>query len=71
MAAPHGHGPPHRPDRMDGTLLLANERVFATPAAAASFLSSQQHHGWSAWRRTTDGRTLAELRTDLLALRGW
>ena len=52
--------------RIDGTFLLADgERVFATPSAAATALSGKHHHGWSAWRRTADGRSLADLRADL------
>jgi hypothetical protein len=56
--------------RIDGTFLLpGGERVFATPSAAATALSGKHHHGWSAWRRTADGRSLADLRADLRALR--
>ncbi len=52
--------------RIDGTFLLADgERVFATLSAAATALSGKHHHGWSAWRRTSDGRSLADLRADL------
>ncbi|WP_424187648.1 hypothetical protein ACOBQX_07580 [Actinokineospora sp. G85] len=56
--------------RIDGTFLLADgERVFATPSAAATALSGTHHHGWNAWRRTSDGRSLADLRADLRARR--
>ncbi|MFD0204238.1 MULTISPECIES: DUF4357 domain-containing protein [Saccharothrix] len=56
--------------RIDGTFLLADgERVFATPSAAATVLSGKHHHGWSAWRRTSDGRFLADLRAELRARR--
>ncbi|WP_152551904.1 restriction system modified-DNA reader domain-containing protein [Actinokineospora spheciospongiae] len=52
--------------RIDGTLMLADgESVYATPAAAATALSGIHHHGWTAWRRTSDGRTLHDLRADL------
>jgi hypothetical protein len=54
--------------RIDGTFLLADgERVFATPSAAATALSGKHHHGWTAWRRTADGRSLADLRAELRA----
>ncbi|WP_158851201.1 restriction system modified-DNA reader domain-containing protein [Saccharothrix deserti] len=53
--------------RMDGTFLLADERVFATPSAAATALGGKHHHGWSAWRRTADGRALDDLRAELRA----
>lgn len=54
--------------RLDGTFILADgERVFATPSAAATALSGKHHHGWTAWRRTSDGRSLADLRADLRA----
>jgi len=57
--------------RIDGTLLLADgESVYATPAAAATALSGIHHHGWTAWRRAADGRTLHDLRAVLRARRG-
>jgi hypothetical protein len=58
--------------RMDGTLMLADQRVFATPSAAATALSvrGKHHHGWSVWRRVWDGRTLSDLRIEMRGRRG-
>ena len=58
--------------RMDGTLMLADQRVFATPTAAATALtvSGKHHHGWTVWRRVSDGRTLSDLRAEMRARRG-
>lgn len=58
--------------RMDGTLMLADQRVFATPSAAATALSvrGKHHHGWTVWRRVSDGRTLSDLRVEIRARRG-
>jgi hypothetical protein len=53
--------------RMDGTLMLADQRVFATPSAAATALTvnGKHHHGWTVWRRVSDGRTLSDLRAEM------
>jgi hypothetical protein len=51
--------------RADGTLALADGRVFATPSAAASTLSGSPRNGWELFRRIGDGTTLGQLRTQL------
>jgi hypothetical protein len=58
--------------RMDGTIMLADQRVFATPSAAATALSvrGKHHHGWSVWRCVLDGRTLSDLRAEMRERRG-
>jgi len=56
--------------RSDGALILADSRVFANPSGATTALGGNHQNGWSAFRRTPDGRTLGELRTELRARRG-
>jgi Restriction Enzyme Adenine Methylase Associated len=55
--------------RRDGTLLLADGRVRANPTGATTALGGHHQNGWNAWRRSSDGRTLSELRTELQARR--
>jgi hypothetical protein len=64
------HGVRH-PARIhsDGTLLLADGRVCANPTGATTALGGHHQDGWNAWRRSSDGRTLSELRTQLQARR--
>jgi hypothetical protein len=56
--------------RIDGTIGLADGRVYANPSGAATALGGNHQNGWSAFRRVSDGRTLGELRTELWARRG-
>jgi hypothetical protein len=56
--------------RIDGTLILADGRVYANPSGATTALGGNHQNGWSAFRRVSDGRTLGELRTELRARRG-
>jgi hypothetical protein len=51
--------------RADGAVVLADGRVFATPAGAATTLSGFSHNGWGVFRRVSDGRSLGALRADL------
>ncbi|WP_025355885.1 DUF4357 domain-containing protein [Kutzneria albida] len=54
--------------RADGTVVLADGRVYATPSGAATALSGYPQNGWTVLR-TSDGRTLDETRTELRARR--
>lgn len=54
----------------DGTLVLADGRVYANPCGATTALGGNHQNGWSAFRRVSDGRTLGDLRTELRARRG-
>ena len=54
--------------RADGTVVLTDGRVFATPSGAATALSGYPQNGWAVLR-TSDGRTLDELRAELRAPR--
>jgi hypothetical protein len=54
----------------DGTLILADGRVYANPSGATTALGGNHQNGWSAFRRVSDGRTLGELRTELWTRRG-
>jgi RAMA domain-containing protein len=56
--------------RADGTLVLADGRVYANPSGATTALGGNHQNGWSAFRRTSDGRTLGDLRTELRARHG-
>lgn len=56
--------------RVDGTLILADGRVFANPCGATTALGGNHQNGWNAFRRVSDGRTLGDLRTELRARRG-
>ncbi|CRK57620.1 hypothetical protein [Alloactinosynnema sp. L-07] len=51
--------------RADGTVALADGRVYATPTSAATELGGYLQDGWAVFQRTSDGRTLADLRTEL------
>ena len=55
--------------RGDGTLILADGRVYANPTGATTALGGNHQNGWSTFRRVSDGRTLGELRTELCARR--
>ena len=55
--------------RADGTVVLTDGRVFATPSGAATAMSGYPQNGWTVLR-TPDGRTLDELRAELRARRG-
>jgi hypothetical protein len=56
--------------RADGAVVLADGRVFATPAGAATALGGYAQNGWGVFRRVSDGRWLSSLRTDLQTRRG-
>ena len=56
--------------RVDGTLILADGRVFATPCGATAALCRSFQNGWNVFRRASDGRTLGDLRAELRARRG-
>jgi hypothetical protein len=56
--------------RTDGAVVLADGRVFATPSGAAGALCGYCQNGWGVFRRVSDGRALAELRTELWMGRG-
>jgi hypothetical protein len=56
--------------RVDGALVLADGRVYANPSGATTALGGNHQNGWSTFRRTSDGRTLGELRTELRARSG-
>jgi hypothetical protein len=56
--------------RADGTLILEDGRVYANLSGAITALGGYHQNGWSAFRRTSDGRTLGDLRGDLRARRG-
>jgi hypothetical protein len=53
----------------DGTVVLPDGRVYATPSGAASAMSGYPQNGWSVLT-TADGRALDELRAELRARRG-
>ncbi|MGH3677974.1 MAG: hypothetical protein ACRDU5_20020, partial [Mycobacterium sp.] len=50
--------------RADGALALADGRVYASPTAATTALGGVNQGGWTVFKRVSDGRTLAELRTE-------
>ena len=54
--------------RADGTVVLTDGRVYATPSGAATALSGYPQNGWTVLR-TSDGRTLDEMRAELRAQR--
>ncbi|MFI6098202.1 hypothetical protein ACIA8G_21790 [Lentzea sp. NPDC051213] len=53
--------------RTDGTLVLADGRMYENPSGATTALGGKHQNGWSAWRRVADGRSLGELRAELRA----
>lgn len=53
----------------DGALVLADGRVYANLTGATNALGGIQQNGWDAFRCTSDGRTLADLRTERRARR--
>jgi hypothetical protein len=55
---------------VDGTLILADGRVYANPSGATTALGGNHQNGWDAFRRVSDGRTLGDLRTELRTRRG-
>ncbi|GAA0626448.1 hypothetical protein GCM10010174_52410 [Kutzneria viridogrisea] len=55
--------------RADGTVILTDERVYATPSGAATALSGYPQNGWTVLR-TSNGRTLDKMRAELHAQRG-
>jgi len=57
--------------RADGSLVLADGRVYANPSGATTALGGNHQNGWGMFRRVSDGRTLGDLRTGLRARRGW
>lgn len=54
--------------RVDGTLIIADGRVFANPCGATTALGGNHQNGWTAFR-ASDGRTLGDLRAELRARR--
>ncbi|WP_232376418.1 restriction system modified-DNA reader domain-containing protein [Amycolatopsis aidingensis] len=56
--------------RADGALVLADGRVYANPTGATTALGGNHQNGWGAFRRTSDGRTLGDLRGELRTRRG-
>ncbi len=55
--------------RDDGTVVLTDGRVYATPSGAATALSGYPQNGWTVLR-TPNGRTLDEMRAELRAQHG-
>ncbi|HEX8866311.1 MAG TPA: hypothetical protein VF821_11705 [Lentzea sp.] len=51
--------------RSDGTLVLADGRVYVNPSGALTALGGKHQNGWKTWKRTSDGRTLGDLRAEL------
>lgn len=51
--------------RSDGGLQLADGRVFANPSGALTAVGGNHQNGWTSWRRTSDGRSLGDLRAEL------
>lgn len=54
----------------DGTLVLADGRAYTNPSGALAALGGSHQNGWQAWKRTSDGRTLGDLRAELRLRRG-
>lgn len=54
----------------DGTLVLADGRAYANPSGALTALGGNHQNGWKAWKRTTDGRAMGDLRAELRTRRG-
>jgi hypothetical protein len=48
-----------------GALVLADGRTFVSPSGALTALGGKHQNGWKAWKRTSDGRLLGDLRVDL------
>ncbi|TWP46037.1 hypothetical protein FKR81_37325 [Lentzea tibetensis] len=66
-----GHGARHTARiQPDGTLLLVDGRTFVNPSGAITALGGRHQNGWTAWKRTADGRALGDLRAALRAQRG-
>ena len=51
--------------RSDGTLVLADGRVYVNPSGALTALGGKHQNGWKTWKRTSDGRALGDLRAEL------
>ncbi|WP_153278084.1 restriction system modified-DNA reader domain-containing protein [Saccharothrix syringae] len=54
----------------DGTLVLADGRAYANPSGAAIALGGRNQNGWKAWKRTSDGHALGDLRARLRTSHG-
>ncbi|MBB5808875.1 hypothetical protein F4560_008643 [Saccharothrix ecbatanensis] len=54
----------------NGTLVLADGRAYHHPSGAIAALGGKNMSGWRSWKRTSDRRTLSDLRTELRAHRG-
>ncbi len=54
----------------DGTLLLADGRIYANPSGAITALGGKNISGWRTWKRASDGRALGDLRAELRARHG-
>lgn len=66
-----GHGARHTARiHPDGTLVLADGRAYTNPSGALTALGGRHQNGWQAWKRTSDGRTLGDLRAELRLRRG-
>jgi hypothetical protein len=66
-----GHGARHTARiHSDGTLVLADGRAYVNPSGALTALGGKSQNGWKAWRRTSDGRALSDLRAELRARHG-
>ncbi|MFT7837746.1 hypothetical protein Q5530_16550 [Saccharothrix sp. BKS2] len=66
-----GHGARHTARiHSDGTLVLADGRAYANPSGALIALGGKNQNGWKAWKRTSDGRALGDLRAELRIRRG-
>ncbi|MFD7655362.1 hypothetical protein ACFV4N_15435 [Actinosynnema sp. NPDC059797] len=66
-----GHGARHTARiHADGTLVLADGRAYTNPSGALTALGGRHQNGWQAWKRTSDGRTLGDLRAELRLRRG-
>ncbi|MGW4115253.1 restriction system modified-DNA reader domain-containing protein [Actinosynnema sp. NPDC004786] len=56
--------------RSDGTLVIADGRAYVNPSGPMTALGDKPQNGWKAWKRTSDGRTLGDLRAELRVGRG-
>jgi hypothetical protein len=53
-----------------GTLVLADGRAYVNPSGALAALGGKNQNGWKAWKRTSDGRSLGDLRAELRIRQG-
>ncbi|MDU0294154.1 hypothetical protein [Saccharothrix longispora] len=66
-----GHGARHIARiHSDGILVLADGRAYHNPSGALTALGGKCQNGWKAWKRTSDGRALSDLRAELRTRRG-